>query len=246
LAVIFSGSRGAWAGAIISFLTIIFIVFLRYSPTIRSYTNFFIPRFYKSWRRQIYLILGSLILFFVLFPIASTILFLPQYIQLGQEATMGVSFFERAKSIIDFSEISVKSRLEIWRRTIDSIILHPWLGVGIGNFPTVLNEELSAAKRGSSAHSLYLDFAAEIGVFGLLILLAICWYIFRDAWRVFTKSKNSFFRVWAGFFVFALIWILGYSLFDVVLLNDKVLLFFVSNLGILYGAKLSLSFNKSS
>jgi len=227
LAIIFSGTRGAWASAIGSFLVIIFFTF----------------RFYRVWKKQIQLILGSLIMFFLLFPIGATILFLPQYIQLGQEAIEDFSFFERSRSIFDLMEISVKSRLEIWTRTVDSIIINPILGIGIGNYPLVLNEDLSAAKRGSSAHSLYLDFAAEIGVFGLLILLAIFWYIFKDTWQVFTKADKSFLQTWAGFFILALIWIFSYSIFDVVILNDKVLLFFAVNLGILYGTKSSLSFS---
>jgi O-antigen ligase len=238
LAIIFSGARGAWASAIGSFLVFLFLIFLYYSPTIRSWTDFFLPRFYKNWQRQIQLILGSLIIFFLLFPIASTILFLPQYIQLDQKTDFEkVSFFERAKSIIDFTETSVKGRLEIWQRTIDSIILHPFLGIGIGNYPLVLNEDLSAAKRGSSAHSLYLDFAAEIGIFGLLVLIAIFWQILKNTWEFFFKSNESFFQVWAGFFMLALVWTLGYSLFDVVLLNDKVLLFFIANLALLYSIK---------
>ena len=84
------------------------------------------------------------------------------------------------------------------------------------------------------------------GIFALLVLLAVFWQIFRTAWQIFYTSSDPFFRTWAGFFILALVWILGYSLFDIVLLNDKVLLFFIANLGILYAAKSSLSFNKSS
>ena len=228
LAVIFSGSRGAWLSAIGVFLLFLFFGFL------------------NNWKKQIQLILGCLIIFFFLLPIASAILFLPQYIQSGQEAISGVSLFERARSVIDFTEISTKSRLEIWQRTSDSIIKHPLLGVGIGNYPLILNEPLSSAKKGASAHNLYLDFASEMGIFALLILLAIFWYIFKDAWQIFSQHKKLFFRAWVGFFLLALIWILGYSLFDVVLLNDKVFLFFVASLGLLYAAKSSFSFHKSS
>ena len=230
LAIIFSGSRGAWASAMGSFILFLFIFFYIYI-------------FYNNLKKEIQLILGSLIMFFLLFPIASVILFMPQYIDLGRDATMDISFFERSKSIFDFDETSIKGRLEIWNRTFDSMVIHPILGVGIGNYPLVLNENLSTAKKGSSAHSLYLDFASEIGIFGLLILLSVFLYILKDTWQVFIRANKSFLQIWAGFFLFALIWILGYSVFDVVLLNDKVLLFFVINLGILYGAKSSLSFN---
>jgi len=247
LAIIFSGTRGAWVSAIGTFFIFLIIIFLYYSPTTRSLTNFFIPRFYKSWQKQLQLILGSLLIFFLLFPLASTILFLPQYIQLGRQADLGeVSLFERARSIIDLAEASIRGRLEIWQMTVNSIIKRPLLGVGIGNFPVVVEEELSSAKRGASAHNLYLDVAAEMGVFALMVLLVIFWLIFKKAWQLFLKNNRVFFRLWAGFFVLALIWILGYSLFDVVLLNDKVLLFFMVNLGILYGTKSTISFRKSS
>ncbi len=222
LAIIFSGSRGAWVSAIGIFFIFLILYFLQIK---------------KKSKKQFQLILGSLIIFFVLFPIGSAILFLPQYIQLGQEAISGVSFFERARTIIDFSEISVRSRLEIWERTMDSILINPALGVGIGNFPVVLKENFSSLKRGASAHSLYLDVAAEMGIFALIVLLTIFWLILKDTWRVFIRTKPHFFRIFSGFFLLVLIWILGYNLFDVVLLNDKVLLFFIANLALLYSIK---------
>jgi len=241
LAIIFSGSRGAWVSALGSLLVFLSIIFLYWSPTIRSWTKFFIPKSNENWKKQMSLIIGCLIIFFLLFPIASRILLFSQQIQLDRPLDLeNLSLFERAKSIIDFDEISVKNRLEIWIRTVDSIIIHPILGVGIGNYPIVLNEKISLAKKGSSAHNLYLDIAAEIGVFALIVLLVVFWQILKKSWFVFQekiKVNNRFLQVWSGFFVLALIWILGYSLFDVVLFNDKVLLFFIANLSLLYTSK---------
>jgi O-antigen ligase len=251
LAIVFSGSRGAWVSALGSLIVFCFFILFYYSPTIRSWTDFFAPQSVKKWGKEIQLILGCLIIFFLLFPISSGILLFSQKAQLEQPLDMEkVSFFERVKSITDVTELSAKDRLGIWRRTIDSIIAHPFLGVGIGNYPIVLGEEMSSAKKGASAHNLYLDITSEVGIFGLLILLAIFWQIFKDSWLIFSRANPSFFQAWAGFFVLALIWIFGYSLFDVVLLNDKVLLFFIANLGLLYAAKhatkSSLSFHKPS
>ena len=237
LAIIFSGSRGTWISAFGVLLIYLSIILLYSSPTVRSWTIFFIPTSKENWRKQIQLILGSLIIFFLLFPIASVILFMPQYIELGRDAISDASLFERTRSIIDFTETSIKGRLEIWQRTVDSIIIRPFLGVGIGNFPLVLNEDFSFSKRGSSAHNLYLDFAAEIGVFALFVLLVIFWKIFKRSWYFFQgkiKGNSSYLNIWIGFFVIAFLWILSYNLFDVVLLNDKVLLFFVTNIAILY------------
>jgi len=244
ISIIFSGSRGAWVSAILSLVLFLFVILLFYSPTVQSWTNFFRPKSTKNWSKSIQLIIGSLIIFFLLFPISSGILLISQFRE-GMDLDK-LSIFERARTITDLNELSIKSRLDIWQRTADSIIKYPVLGVGLGNFPLIINEDISAAKKGASAHNLYLDVAAEMGIFALLVLLAVFWQIFRNAWQIFYTSNDPFFRAWAGFFILALVWILGYSLFDIVLLNDKVLLFFIANLGLLYAAKSSLNLNKSS
>jgi len=225
LAIIFSGSRGSWVSGLGVLLIFLFIALLYFFKKI------------TFWDKKAQLIIGCFVIFFLLFPIASAILFMPQYIELGKDSLSNVSLFERARSIIDFVETSIKGRLEIWQRTVDSIIIRPLLGVGIGNFPLVLNEDFIFSKRGSSAHNLYLDFAAEIGVFALILLLVIFWKILKRSWYFFQrkiKGDIPYLNIWAGFFAIAFLWILGYSLFDVVLLNDKVLLFFVVNIAILY------------
>lgn len=248
MAIIFSGSRGAWASAFGTLIVFLFVILLFYSPTIRSKTDFFVPENFEKWKKKIQLILGCLIMFFLLFPISSGILLLSQKAQMGESLkTEKISLFERARSIADFAETSIKGRLEIWQRTTDSIMMRPLLGVGIGNYPFIINEEMSSVKRGASAHNLYLDIASEMGIFALLVLLAIFWQIFKKFWLVFQdkdKLNNPDLQVWASFFVLALVWILGYSLFDVVLLNDKVFLFFIANIGLLYASSsLDKSFN---
>ncbi len=232
LAVIFSGSRGAWISALGAGVVFLSFVFLYYSSAVRNLTNFFL-HWAKNWWRQIWLIFGVLIIFFLLFPLSSGVLLLSQKAQMDDLDMGKLSLFERAKSITDFSELSAKTRFQIWDRTLASVADNPFLGIGIGNYPVVLNEDISAAKKGSSAHNLYLDIAAEMGVFALIVLLFAFWQIFKEGWLIFTREKDSFCQAWAGFFVLALIWVLAYSLFDVVLLNDKVLLFFLANVGLL-------------
>jgi O-antigen ligase len=230
LAIIFSGSRGVWAAALGIFIFLLFAALFLWRKKI----------LYS--KQHLELIIGCLILFFLLFPLSSRLLLLQQQIQIDRPIILDdFSLLERAKSIFDLDEISVRSRLEIWQKTLDSIIRYPLLGVGIGNYTAVLNEPDSLAKKGSSAHSLYLNIAAETGIFALLIIMAAFFQIIRDNWRVFSKDKKSFFQIWSGFFILALLWALCYSLFDVVLLNDKVILFFLALLGILYAKKISLS-----
>jgi O-antigen ligase len=209
LALIFSGSRGIWVSAAIPFLGIILLLFFK---NIRKYVG--------SRTSNIKLFVGMLVIFVLAFPTSSLIL--SQSYQDGGDGTLA---FKRAKSITDLEELSVKSRMGIWKTSFKSILKHPLLGVGIGNYPVVLDEDISAAKKGASAHNLYLDIASEMGLLGLIVLLLIFWQIFKRGWKT-----NLI-------FTFFLLWIFIYSLFDVVLLNDKVLLLFMVVLGVLYSIK---------
>jgi hypothetical protein len=204
LALLFSGSRGVWLSAALPFLIIIFLLF---SKKIRE--NVGLPK------SHIKMFIGMLIVFALAFPVSSLIM---SQSQGGEDGTLA---FKRARTLADLEELSIKSRIEIWQKSFKSILKRPLLGVGIGNYPVVLGEDISAAKRGASAHNLYLDITSEMGFLGLVVLLLIFFFILK-------KSIKQ------PMFAFFLLWILIYGLFDVVLLNDKVLLLFMVALGVLY------------
>ena len=167
-----------------------------------------------------------LIIFALAFPVSSLISSLSY--QGGGDGTLA---FKRAKSIADMEELSVKSRIGIWQATAKSILKHPLLGVGIGNYPLVLGEDIANGKKGASAHNLYLDVAAETGLLGLVALLLIFVEILRRCWKLI---KRNGYMLYVTCFVFFFVWILIYNLFDVVLLNDKVLLLFMVALALVY------------
>jgi O-antigen ligase len=179
-------------------------------------------------------IFGVLFLFSSFYP---PVLYKFQSWQDGGNSSTTFSFFERARSISNLKEVSNKGRLEIWQASARSLIKYPLLGVGLGNYVTVLDEDVSAAKKGASAHNLYLDFANEIGILGALLLVLIFFEILRNSWLVFRRAKEPDFRAFGLFFALYFLWVLAYSLFDVVLLNDKVLLFFMTGVGLLYSIR---------
>ena len=136
-----------------------------------------------------------------------------------------MAFFERAKSISDASEISNRGRLEIWDSSLKTIAQKPLSGVGAGNFVAVLGEDPANAKKGASAHNLYLDFGSEAGVLAMVVLAFIFVEILKMSWHLY-DIKKGFFAVFFLALTVYTAWVLGYSLFDVVLLNDKVFLLF--------------------
>jgi len=185
------------------------------------------------------LIICSVVLFFVLMPVSSFILRQNQEIQLFQSGLElsdkeKSAILERAISISDFSEMSNKGRLQIWQETLISIGARPFWGVGFGNFPVILGESSSVSKKGSSAHNIYLDTAAETGIFGLMVFLFLLIEILQTAYVLFFKLKTKYLKIFAGSFFVYFVWICAYGFFDVVIFNDKVLMVAVIAIGILY------------
>lgn len=219
---VFSGSRGVWISAL---------------PVAVLAIYFWFKQADKKLPKQAVL---SLVIFAAIFLISAgypMAFYKYQAWQTGQYSSSTISFFERAKSISDLNEASNLGRLEIWRDSMASVKNHPMLGVGLGNFISVIGEDTSAVKKGASAHNLYLDIAAEIGIPGLLILLLIFVDILWTSWLVWQGATEPYFKLFGLLFGLYFVWILGYSFFDVVLLNDKVLLLFMAELATLYGLR---------
>lgn len=239
LAIIFSGTRGVWVAA----LPVFFILILTYLCQEKKFQKnfpvitFLITRVVTSQldkprRKIINISILVFLVFALLFPVASQIQKISQWRQGGQVSD--ATTLSRISTSFSAGELSNKGRIQIWKSTLKSIAAHPFLGVGIGNYPVVLSENVSATKKGASAHSLYLDFAAEIGIFGGIIVFLILFEILRKVIRIFIESTDLFFTAFAGFFAIFLLWIMAYSVVDVVLLNDKVLLLFVTLVALLY------------
>lgn len=220
-AIVFSGTRGIWiaAGGMVVILIFVYL--------------------FRVVSRQVLAMAAAILLLFVIsFPFASSILSLSQgFSPTGRGGqTGGRLMFERAATSFSLQEVSVKGRLTIWKQTLDSIIRHPLIGVGIGNFPVILDQSPEASQRGSSAHSLYLHIASEMGILGLIFFLGVVGSFLLQAAELLKKGTGPL-RAYGASFLFFSIWGLGYSMVDVVLLNDKVALFFVALVGMLWGSR---------
>ena len=232
LALIFSGSRGVWLSAA-GVVTVLggMSASLNWKKC-EGNSIFFVKR-----------LTALFVLFGILFLPASLISSLTQRAQGGiADSLTGI---KRVRSITDFEEVSNRSRLQIWKAALGTIAERPVFGVGPGNFSVALGEDIGASRKGASAHNLYLDIASEMGVPGLLLfLLLIGRILYRMLSSIFTvqnsesraenlersessiqDSKFIIQKSMPMVFSVYFLWILGYSFFDVVLLNDKVCLF---------------------
>src|SRR3989338_4922759 len=153
----------------------------------------------------------------------------------------GKVFSKKNKMNKENKQGSKKGRVYIWKETLVSMARNPVLGVGIGNFPTILKQNPTAIKAGASAHNLYLNFFAELGIFGFAAAILIIYEILKKSRQLF---KNSEFAVW--FFglnaLLYLIWILWYNMTDVAIFDERAFLLLMIFVGTIF----SLSYERTS
>ncbi len=216
LITILSGTRGVWAASIGVVILAVILLFK-------------LPKPQKSIFKYISL---YLIAFFMLFAVAYPIFVSPQFlVSKGDWGLLG----NRIKSIIDFGETSNSQRLEIWAKSWESIKKHPLIGVGIGNFPVVLGQDIKLAKAGSSAHNLYIHIAAEMGIVAAGLAIWFLWSVFARNFKLFKEYKDSFFSIYYGASLLFIPWVLIYLLTDAALFDERAFLMFATITAIILG-----------
>ncbi len=220
LAAILSGTRGIWAASVGVLVLIPILQWLMRRAHI------------DIVRRRMFAYGASyLAVFFMLFTLAWPIFISPQF--LVGKGDLGM-FTRRIRSVIDFGETSNALRLAIWKSSAISIAHHPLLGVGIGNFPVVLEQDIRLARAGSTAHNLYLHIAAEMGVVAALLSIALLLGTLRGAWRWFTSARGPS-LVYAASLLLYLPWVYAYVLTDPIIFDERVFLMFATTLALVWG-----------
>ena len=219
LAAILTGTRGIWAAGAASAVIAVFGIF-RFK---RIKTNQENQKIFKK-------ISLHFIIFFTLFIIAFPIFASPQFRLYKLDSDL---LSKRVRSIINFGETSNKERIRIWKLSLESIKNRPLLGVGIGNFPVVLNQDLFLAKAGSSAHNIYLQIAAEMGIPALIFALWFLWLLMQKAHNNFVASKDREITIYNGAALIFVPWVLIYCLTDVALFDERAFLLFVTTVALI-------------
>jgi len=144
---------------------------------------------------------------------------------------------KRLSSILNLDETSNQGRIYIWKKSLESIKKSPLLGIGIGNFPIVLEQNIELAKAGSSAHNLYLNFASEGGILAFIFLCLMFLEILIVLICILKSQISPKIRLLiAGIFVY-FCWIFAYSFFDIALLDERVFLLFLTITGVVFALK---------
>jgi O-Antigen ligase len=228
-ALMASGTRGVW----ISILGPAVIVALLYYKQIA-----------QPFLKNVMIVYAIIVLMFAISP------FVTQGLNLIRSYDVNDDFLNRASSIYDLSESSNLGRIEIWKNSAKFAALHPF-GVGYGNFITSLvnnipknatYEKVSAMKNIRynlpegfiTAHSLYLQLLVELGFAGLLAFILYWWEFFEWLWQFVKKhgENGDYYSNLTVSLGLAFVWLLTYGLFDVTILNDRVLQYLFISLAI--------------
>ena len=223
-AAFLTGTRAIWAAGAASASIAIFGIFWFWKIKLNQENQ-------KIFRK----ISLGFVAFFVLFIIAFPIFASPQFRLYKMDSDL---LAKRVRSIINFGETSNKERIRIWKLSFESIKNHPFLGVGIGNFPVVLNQDLALAKAGSSAHNIYLHIAAEMGIPILIFALWFLWILMRKTYSNFTYSKDWEITIYNGAALIFVPWVLIYCLTDVALFDERAFLMFITTVSLILATKI--------
>jgi O-antigen ligase len=91
------------------------------------------------------------------------------------------------------SSSSVGQRLEFYRNSLKIVREHPFLGVGTGGFPAAYARQVEGTAMGATRnpHNEYLMVAVQLGLPGLVLLLALFWAQWRLAARLPDRTSQA-------------------------------------------------------
>ena len=226
LCLALSGTRGIWAAVIVPILIIIFYYFQKIQP------------------KEVISKLSLPIIFFIVALIISQPIFNSKQFRLLENQIAQENILAgRLISIFNSEETSNQGRIQIWKESIKSIIKNPFLGVGIGNFPTVLKQDISMAKAGSSAHNLFLQILAEMGIFAFAIFLIIIYEIYKKA-QTLSNDQNILVKFFGLLSILYIGWILTYTMTDPAIFDERVFLALMILIGTIFGLNKELQITK--
>jgi putative inorganic carbon (HCO3(-)) transporter len=131
---------------------------------------------------------------------------------------------EHIAALATFSDTSTDVRLRLWEGTLNLLSARPIVGAGLAGFPAIydLYRDPAHVELLLYPHSILLNFWVEIGLAGLLLILAFLFRFFQRLARPFSPRLEPY-RVGL---IAAMVGLLVHGLFDVPYFkNDLAILF---------------------
>ncbi|MBD3282561.1 MAG: hypothetical protein GF387_03055 [Candidatus Portnoybacteria bacterium] len=218
--IVLTGTRGIWLTSAAAIMGIIILAFLKLNK-----------------EKILTFILLITIMFISLIPISSIYTTVPQFQEKNTKDIDTSLILKRLTSIIDLEEESNQGRIYIWKQSLNTLKNNWLIGIGIGNFPLVIDLPVEMRKAGATAHNLYLNFAVESGIFSLIFLCLIFLEILITAIMLLKRKMTYKMRALITGIAIFIFWVFAYSLFDIALLDERVFLLFLTTTALIYSIK---------
>ncbi len=191
----------------------------------------------------------TLAAFLLIIIFAGALPFVNQAFQFVKTGNLEGDFNSRVIGIYNLDGASNLGRIQIWKESLGIAVTNPF-GVGLGNFAaaiydggdgsnynqitSTIDKQFNIPYEFVTAHSLYLQILVELGFISLIIFVIFILKYFKDSWKFIKKykEKNDFLIILVIQLSLALCWIFVSALFDVTLMNDKILIYFFISLGL--------------
>ena len=144
------------------------------------------------------------------------------------------SIIQRFTSIGDLGDSSTSYRVYIWEGVIKMLKDYFATGIGIGtdSFKLVYPAyALSGIETAPHSHNLYLQITVELGIFGLIVFLALLFVWSQSCLTLHTKEKREEKLLCAGIFC-GILAVLAQGMTDYIWYNYRVFLMFWLMLGL--------------
>lgn len=84
----------------------------------------------------------------------------------------------------------IKIRLRLWQEALIIIKEHPLVGSGLNTYAKIAPKYKKNAPTGAYSHNSFLQMAAEIGIIGLAVFVALLVVFFNVIWNGLIRRKN--------------------------------------------------------
>jgi len=218
--VVLSKVRAVWVGL---FLAILFII----------YMNFMIPVLRKNQKKILMLGIIAFLILVIILPIV--LIFHPLSVE-GIENEF-ISIF-RFRDMTNKSANNVRWRLMVWNDFINKSLEKPVFGYGFGKafMSETVIEEFGFLPPGgedwTDPHNSYLSILFRTGIVGLIVFFIIIFRFFKLSISFISKCGNEKIRVYIASILTTIVFILGTSLFMVVLEGPFLGVFLWINMGL--------------
>ncbi|MBO5947598.1 O-antigen ligase family protein [bacterium] len=197
LAIVYTGSRGAYLALSGILLAIILI-------TYRFIFVDFNNDFYKKWWKKVVLTGAGIATFLII----STPSILKRILSI---------FLLRGDSSTSF-------RMNVYNSSIEMFLDNPLLGIGLGNttFREIYGYYMMSGFDALSAYSIYLETAVETGILGLLAFLSFLFLLLKPSVKIVLSDVDVKKKFLVSCCLLSLIGVMVHGLFDTVFYRPQV------------------------